>query len=91
MAIKGTIVKKSINLFVESIDRPGEALLTFFQCLVFEDHLTKPLRNEIYEALAVLLGSVPDKTAEETEDMSSLMKKMIGEQLRIRKNPEVCR
>jgi len=74
-----------------ALDRPGEALLTFFQCLVFEDHLTKPLRNEIYEALAVLLGSVPDKTAEETEDMSSLMKKMIGEQLRIRKNPEVCR
>ena len=76
------------------LGRHGEALLTFFECLVFEENLTKPLRNEIYGSLACLLA---DKCTTELEsssdDVSVLMKKMVGGQseLLIPKNPEVCR
>jgi len=82
------------GMALQALGRHGEALLTFFECLVFEENLTKPLRNEIYGSLACLLA---DKCTTELEsssdDVSVLMKKMVGGQseLLIPKNPEVCR
>lgn len=44
------------GMALAAMDRPHEALISFFQCLVFEENCSKALRGEIYKVIFKLIS-----------------------------------